>query len=83
MIGAPLAGAPVVLGKPDVDGKPGTCVFKLGSPFNTRGMALEKSSQLDCAKQGTGKEEATTVIKNTIRCFMFKFFYVEIGVVSE
>ena len=58
-------------------------MLKFEPLFNTRGMALEKSSQFDCAKQGTGKEEATAVIKNTIKCFMLRFFYVEIDVVSE
>lgn len=58
-------------------------MLKFEPLFNTRGMALEKSSQFDCAKQGTGKEDATAVIKNTIKCFMLRFFYVEIDVVSE
>ena len=42
-------------------------------------MALEKSSQLDCALQRSGKEKAMDSSINAIICFMVRFFCVDVG----
>lgn len=66
--------------KPVVEGKPCIDELKLGVPpgINTLGMALEKSSQLDCPKQGTEREQVAMAKNSIFKCFMFLFLFQEV-----